>query len=160
MVLINTGTTGKPNRSTAHPSLFNESSDFHTVFFRASNKSKRMEKNQCILLFSRTSSLFQGQFYKIPGQFQDKWQYFEIPGVFQDQGQIQGLFQVCANPDFTVYMRLIVIAANIFLTHLNINAYWIMVEFVLAGMTLDFSDYMLPIHSDSTIFVFYPCLLI
>ena len=23
---------------------------------------------------------------------------FQIPGVFQDQGQIQGSFQVCANP--------------------------------------------------------------
>ena len=57
-----------------------------------------MEKNRCILLFSRTISHFQGQFYKIPGYFQDKWHYFEIPGVFQDQGQIQGLFQVCANP--------------------------------------------------------------
>ena len=55
-----------------------------------------MEKNRCILLFSRTISHFQGQFYKIPGQ---KWHYFEIPGVFQDQGQIQGLFQVCANPE-------------------------------------------------------------
>ena len=58
-----------------------------------------MEKNRCILLFSRTISHFQGQFYKIPGQFKDKWHYFEIPGVFQDQGQIQGLFQVCANPE-------------------------------------------------------------
>ena len=98
MVLINTGTTGKLNRSTMPPSLFNESSDFHTVFFCASHKSKRMEKNWCILLFSRTISHFQGQFYKIPGQFQDKWHYFEIPGIFQDQDQIQGLFQVCANP--------------------------------------------------------------
>ena len=98
VVLINTGTTGKRNRSTVPPSLFNESSDFHTVFFRASHKSKRMETNGCILSFSRTISHFQEQFYKIPGQFQDKWHYFEIPGVFQDQGQIQGLFQVCANP--------------------------------------------------------------
>ena len=83
------------------PLLFNESSDFHKVFFRASLKSKRMEKNRCILLFSTTISHFQGQFYKIPGQFQDKWHYmyFEIPGVFQDHGQIQGLFQVCANPE-------------------------------------------------------------
>ena len=96
MVLINTGTIGKLNQSTVVPSLFNESSDFHTVFFRAWHKSKRMEKNRCILLFSRTISHFQRQFYKIPGQFQDKWHYFEIPGVFQDQGQIQGLFQVCA----------------------------------------------------------------
>ena len=98
MVLINTVTIGKLNQSTVVPSLFNESSDFHTVFFRAWHKSKIMEKNRCILLFSRTISHFQGQFYKIPGQFQDKWHYFEIPGVFQDQDQIQGLFQVCANP--------------------------------------------------------------
>ena len=44
---------------------------------------------------------FQGQFHIFKGNFtifQDKWHYFEIPGVFQDQGQIQGLFQVCANP--------------------------------------------------------------
>ena len=54
VVLINTGTTGKLNRSTVPPSLFNESSDFHTVFFRASHKSKGMEKNRCILLFSMT----------------------------------------------------------------------------------------------------------
>ena len=80
-----------PPRSSTNPAIF-------TVLFRASHKSKRMEKNRCILLFSRTISHFQGQFYKIPGQFQDKWHYFEIPGVFQDQGQIQGLFQVCANP--------------------------------------------------------------
>ena len=99
LVLINTGTTGKLNRSNVPPSLYNKSSDFDTVFFRASHKSKRMEKNRCILLFSRTMPHFQGQFYKIPGQFQDKWHYFEIPGVFQDQGQIQGLFQVCANPE-------------------------------------------------------------
>ena len=46
----------------------------------------------------QSSKHFQGQFYKIPGQFQDKWHYFEIQGVFQDQGQIQGLLQVCANP--------------------------------------------------------------
>ena len=98
VILINTGTTSKLNRSTVPPSLFNESSDFHTVFFRALHESKRMKKNGCILLFLRTISHFQGQFYKIPGQFQDKWHYFEIPGVFQDQGQIQGFFQVCANP--------------------------------------------------------------
>ena len=30
-------------------------------------------------------------------KFQDKRHFFPIPGVFQDQGQIQGLFQVCAN---------------------------------------------------------------
>ena len=101
MVLINTGTTGKLNRRTLPPSLVNESSDFHLVFFCASHKSKRMGKNRCILLFSRTISHFQGQFYKIPGQFHDKWHNFEIPGVFQDQGQIQGLFQVCANPVWT-----------------------------------------------------------
>ena len=61
MVLINTGTTGKLNQSTVPPSLF------HTVFFRASHKSKRMEKNRCILLFSRTISYFKGNFTK----FQD-----------------------------------------------------------------------------------------
>ena len=55
-LLINTGTTGKLNRSTVPPSLFKESSNFHTVFFRTSHKSKRMEKNQCILLFSKTNS--------------------------------------------------------------------------------------------------------
>ena len=65
-----------------------------------------MEKNRCISLFSRTISHFQGQFYKIPGQFQDKWHYLEIPGVFQDQGQIQGLFQVCANPDYAALMQI------------------------------------------------------
>ena len=35
---------------------------------------------------------------KIPGQFQDKRYFSQIPGVIQDQDQIQGLFQVCANP--------------------------------------------------------------
>ena len=68
MVLINTGTAGKLNRSTVPPLLFNKSSDFHTVFFPASHKCKRMGKNLCILLFSRTISNFQGQLYKIPGQ--------------------------------------------------------------------------------------------
>ena len=47
------------------------------------------------LYFSKTNSYFQGWFYKIPRQFQDKSHFFQIPGVFQDQGQI---FQVCANP--------------------------------------------------------------
>ena len=31
-------------------------------------------------------------------KFQDKSHFSQISGVFQDQGQIQGLFQVCANP--------------------------------------------------------------
>ena len=64
--------------------------DFHTVFC-ASHKS---ERTRYILYFSRTNSYFQGRFYK----FQEKRHFFQIPGVFQDQGQIQGLFQVCANP--------------------------------------------------------------
>ena len=54
-----------------------------------------MERISVFFLFSRTISHFQGQFYKIPGQFQDKWHYFEIPGVFQDQDQIQGLPGLC-----------------------------------------------------------------
>ena len=118
MVLINTRTTGKLNLSTVPPSLFNESSDFHTVFFCASHKSKRMEKNQCILSFIRTISHFQGQFYKIPGQFQDKWHYFQIPGVFQDQGQIQGLFQVCVNPCPSKQLRHIIYRS--FLTYQSV----------------------------------------
>ena len=67
VVLINTGTTGKLNRSTVPPSLFNESSAFQTVFFLASRKSKRMEKNRCILLFQGQFHIFKGNFTK----FQD-----------------------------------------------------------------------------------------
>ena len=37
---------------------FNIPSDFYTVFFCASHKSKRIEKNQCVLVFSRTISQF------------------------------------------------------------------------------------------------------
>ena len=50
--------------------------DFHTVFFCASHKS---ERTSCILYFSKTNSYFQGWFYKIPGQFQDKRHFFPGP---------------------------------------------------------------------------------
>ena len=43
-------------------------------------------------MFSRMVTKFQ----TMPGQ---KTLFFQIPGVFQDQGQIQGLFEVCANPE-------------------------------------------------------------
>ena len=69
--------------------------DFDPLFC-ASHKSK---KTSCILNFSRTNSYFQGWFYKIPGQFQEKRPFFLIQGVLQDQGQITSVFLVCANPE-------------------------------------------------------------
>ena len=45
-------------------------------------------------IFQGLIHIFKDNFTK---QFQDK-SPFQIPGVFQDQGQIQGLFQACANP--------------------------------------------------------------
>ena len=53
---------------------------------------KKPERTSCILYFLKFS--ISGQ--KV--QFQDKRYFFQIQGVFQDQDQIQGLFQVCANP--------------------------------------------------------------
>ena len=50
------------------------------------------------LSFSRTFCDYQGDFFKIQGQFKDKLHFFRIPGVFQDQGHFQGLFKVYANP--------------------------------------------------------------
>ena len=50
------------------------------------------------LSFSRPFCDYQGDFFKIQGQFKDKMHFFRIPGVFQDQGHFQGLFKVCANP--------------------------------------------------------------
>ena len=43
---------------------------------------------------------YQGDFYKIPGQFKDKLHFFKIP-VFQDKGHFPGLFKVCANPELS-----------------------------------------------------------
>ena len=54
------------------------------------------------LSFSRTFCDYQGDFFKIQGQFQDKFHFFRIPGVFKDQGHFQGLFKVCANPVLVV----------------------------------------------------------
>ena len=78
-----------------HLALWRVSSDFHSVFFCdfhtvicASHKS---ERTSCIFIFSKTNSYFQGWFYKIPGQFQDKRHF-----LFQDQGQIfPGLCEPC-----------------------------------------------------------------
>ena len=47
-----------------------------------------------LYIFQRLIYIFKDDYTK----FQDKRQFFQIPGVFQDQGQIQGLFQVWANP--------------------------------------------------------------
>ena len=53
------------------------------------------------LSFSRTFCDYQGDFFKIQGQFKGKLHFFRIPGVFKDQGHFQGLFKVCANPVFS-----------------------------------------------------------
>ena len=50
------------------------------------------------LSFSKTFPDYQGDFFKIQGQFKDKLHFVRIPGVFQDYGHFQGLFKVCANP--------------------------------------------------------------
>ena len=69
--------------------------DFHTVFFAHPINLKGLV---VFLYFSKTNSCFQGCFYKILGQFQDKRHFFQIPGVFQDQGQIfPGLCKPCKN---------------------------------------------------------------
>ena len=52
-------------------------------------------------IFQGLIHIFKDDFTK----FQDKRQFFSIPGVFQDQGQIQGLFQVCANPVTTALLE-------------------------------------------------------
>ena len=98
MVLINTGTTGKLNRSTVPPRSSTNPASFTQFSFTHRINPKEWKRIGVFYYFQGQFPPFQGQFYKIPGHFQDKWHYFEIPGVFQDQGQIQGLFQVCANP--------------------------------------------------------------
>ena len=57
-----------------------------------------LNPRELFLSFSRTFSDYQGEFFKIQGQFKDKLHFFRIPGVFKDQGHFQGLFKVCANP--------------------------------------------------------------
>ena len=58
-----------------------------------------LNPRELFLSFSRTFSDYQGEFFKIQGQFKDKLHFFRIPGVFKDQGHFQGLFKVCANPE-------------------------------------------------------------
>ena len=61
--------------------------DLHTVFLAHPINLKGLV---VFLYFSKTNSYFQGRFYKIPGQFQDKRHFF------QDQGQIfPGLCEPC-----------------------------------------------------------------
>ena len=70
-VLINTWTTGKLNRSIMPPSLFNESSDFLTVFFRASHKIKEWKRISVFYYFQEQFHIFKGNFTDsrtIPGQ--------------------------------------------------------------------------------------------
>ena len=57
-----------------------------------------LHPKKLFLSFSRTFCDYQGDFFKIQGQFKDKLHFFRIPGVFQDQGHFSGLFKVCANP--------------------------------------------------------------
>ena len=93
MVLINTGTTGKLNRSTMRPRSSTNPAIF--TLFSFTHRINPIEWKRISVFY-----YFQGQFHIFKGnltKFQDKWHYFEIPGVVQDQGQIQGLFQVCAN---------------------------------------------------------------
>ena len=57
-----------------------------------------LHPKKLFLSFSRTFCDYQGDFFKIQGQFKDKLHFFRIPGVFQDQGHFKGVFKVCANP--------------------------------------------------------------
>ena len=67
--------------------------DFYTVFF--AHLINLIGLN-VFLYFSKAYSYFQGWFYKIPVQFQDKRHYFQILRVFQDQGKIfPGLCELC-----------------------------------------------------------------
>ena len=64
--------------------------------FCTSHKSVR---TCCILYFSRTNSYFQGRFYKIPGQFQDKRLFFSnsrsFPGPRSNSRTLPGLCKPC-----------------------------------------------------------------
>ena len=72
MVLINTETTGQTETNmVSHLALQRTA-----ILTQFSFAHPIDPKNECILLFSMTNSHFQGQFYKIQGQFQDKWHYF------------------------------------------------------------------------------------
>ena len=61
-------TTSILNTNTSHILLFDISSDFHVVFF----VHPIIPKDSVVLYFSRTNYYFQGQFFEIPGTFQDK----------------------------------------------------------------------------------------
>ena len=67
--------------------------DFHTVFFFA--HPINFKRLVVFLYFSKTNSYFQGWFYKIPGQFQDKRHFFSNSRSFPGP---MSFFQVCANP--------------------------------------------------------------
>ena len=84
MLLIDTGLPDKLNLIRRLILLFKVSSDLHSVFFCASNKSKdKFTFSRAILQNSRTNGTF-----------------FQIPGVFPDQSEIQGVFKVCAKPEY------------------------------------------------------------
>ena len=59
-----------------------------------------LNPKELFLSFSRTFCDYQGEFFKIQGQFKVKLHFIRIPGVFKDQGHFQGLFKVCANPAY------------------------------------------------------------
>ena len=72
--------------------IFRVFCDFHTGFFAHPINLKGLF---VLYIFQRLIHTFKDDLT----EFKDKRHFFQIPEVFQDQGQIQGLFQVCANPD-------------------------------------------------------------
>ena len=54
--------------------------------------------------------------------FQDKRHFFQFPGVFQDQGQIQGLFQVCANPGNKYFINITIRSAILQLLFMQLGS--------------------------------------
>ena len=44
-----------------------------------------LNPKELFLSFSRTFCDYQGEFFKIQGQFKEKLHFFRIPGVFKDQ---------------------------------------------------------------------------
>ena len=51
-------------------------------------------------IFQELIHIFKDNFTKFKDNSSTKGTFFQIPGVFSDQCQIQGLFQVCTNPDY------------------------------------------------------------
>ena len=98
MVLINTGTSGKLNQSTVTPRSSTNPAIFTLFSFVHRINPKEWKRIGVFYYFQGQFHIFQGNITKYQDNSRTNGTILKIPGVFQNQGQIQGLFQVCADP--------------------------------------------------------------